>query len=108
MTRFGGADESVIRAVEPLHHGLKPGYRARNQFLRRQLLPVGRLQHFDAVLIRPGKKEYVVAVEPHEARDGIGGDLLVGVADVRWTVWIVDRRRDVIFGFVGHDEAETY
>ena len=58
--------------------------------LRRGLL------HLDAVLVGAGEEEHVVAVEPHEARDGVGRDRLVGVADMRRAVRIGDRGGDVI------------
>ena len=56
---------------------------------------------FDAVLVGAGEEEHVVAVEPHEAGDGVGGDRLIGVADMRRAVRIGDRGGDVI-GFAGH------
>ena len=46
----------------------------------------------------PVRKIDVVAVEPLEARDGVGRDRLVGVADMRRAVGIGDRGRDVIGG----------
>ena len=72
-----------------------------DQFARRQLLLGRGLQHLDAVLVGAGEKEHVIAVEPHEAGDRIGGDDLIGVADMRRAVRIGDRGRDVI-GLAGH------
>ena len=44
----------------------------------------------------PVRKIHVVAVEPHEARDRVGRDRLIGVTDMRHAVRIGDRGRDVI------------
>ena len=68
---------------------------------RRQLLLARRLQHLHAVLVGAGEEEHVMAVEPHEAGDGIGGDRFVGVADMRRAVRIGNRGGDVI-GLASH------
>ena len=73
---------------------------------RRQLLLGRRLQHLDAVLVGAGEKKHVVAVEPHEAGDRVGGDRFVGVADMRRAVRIGDRGGDVI-GLAGHGERRV-
>ena len=74
MARLGGADEFVVGAIEPLHHGLEARHVALDQFARRHVLLGRRLQHLDAVLVGAGEKEHVAAIEPHEAGDGVGGD----------------------------------
>ncbi len=43
---------------------------------------------FQAVLVGAGQEEHVLAVEPLEARQRIGRDRLIGMADVRRAVWI--------------------
>src|SRR5207244_10502824 len=43
-----------------------------------------------------------ISVEPHEARDGVGRDRLVGVADMRHAIRVGDRGRDVVAGLCGH------
>ena len=96
VARLGGADEVVVRAVEHLHHGLEARHVAVGEFARRQALLGRGLHHLDAVLVGAGEEEHVVAVEPHEAGDGVGGDHLIGVADVRLAVGIGDRGGDVI------------
>ena len=101
MARLGGADEIVVRAIEPFHHGLEARHVALDQLARRQVFLGRRLQHLDAVLVGAGEKEHVMAVEPHEAGDGVGGDRLIGVADMRRAVRIGDRGGDVI-GLAGH------
>ena len=83
------------------HHGLEARHVALDQFPRRQLLLGGGLQHLAAVLVGAGEEEHVMAVEPHEAGDRVGGDRFVGVADMRRAVGIGDRRGDVE-GLSGH------
>ena len=101
VTRFGGADEIVVRALEPFHHGLEARHVALDQLPRRQVLLVRRLQHLDAVLVGAGEEEHVAAVEPGKTGDGVGGDRLIGVADMRRAVGIRNRGGDVI-GLAGH------
>ena len=96
MARLGGADEVVVRAIELFHHGLEARHVALDQLARRQVFLGRGLQHLDAVLVGAGEKEHVAAVEPHEARDGVGRDRLIGVADMRRAVRIGDRGGDVI------------
>src|SRR5712691_5186017 len=67
-----------------------------NQFKRRDALPRGGLQHLDAVLVGAGQEKDLVAVEPHEAGDGIGRDHLVGKADMRGAVRVGDGGRQII------------
>ena len=96
MARLGGADEFVVGAIEPLHHGLEARHVALDQFARRHVLLRRRLQHLDAVLVGAGEEKYISPIKPHEAGDGVGGDGLVGVADMRRAVRIGDRGGDVI------------
>ena len=42
-----------------------------------------RLLHLQPVLVGARQEEHVLAVEPLEARDRVGGDRLVGVTDMR-------------------------
>src|SRR5581483_10915542 len=93
---FGGADEVVVRARKPLHHRLEQRHVAVQQLPRRDSLAQRGLLHFLPVLVGAGEKKDVIAVQPHEARDRIGGDRLIGVADMRRAVRIGDRRGDVI------------
>ena len=53
------------------------------------------LDHLLAVLVGAGQEEHVLAVEPLKARQRIGRDRLIGVADMRHAVRIGDRGRDV-------------
>src|ERR1700674_292213 len=104
VPRFRGADESVVAALEPLDHGAEPRHGALDEFARRKALLGRGLLHLLTVLVGAGQKEHVVAVEPHEARDRIGRDRLVGVADMRRTVRIGDGGGKEIAGLGRHRE----
>ena len=74
---------------------------AVGEFLDRDAFLFRRLLHLQAVLVRAGHEEDVVAVQPLEPRHRVGGDDLVGVADVRHAVGVADGRGDVERGFFG-------
>ena len=97
MARLGGADEIVVGQVQRLGHGAEARRVAVGQRARRDAFLDRRLLHLQAVLVGAGQEEHVLAVEPLEARDGIGGDRLVGVPDMRRPVRIGDGRGDVEF-----------
>ena len=73
----------------------KRGTLRSTQLSRGQPLLGGGLLDLLAVLVGAGEEIDVVAVEPHEARDGIGGDRFIGMADMRRAIRIGDRGRDV-------------
>ena len=102
MALLGGADEVVVRAVQPLGHGLEARHVAVEQLPRRDALLRRGLLDLLAVLVGAGEEEHVIAVEPHEAGDGVGRDHLIGVPDMRRAVRIGDRGGDVIAGLFGH------
>ncbi len=82
MALFGGVDEIVIRTIHPFHHRLEARHIAIEQLARRQPLLDGRLLDLLSVLVGPGQKIHIVAIEPHEACNGVGGDRFIGVADM--------------------------
>ena len=90
MALLGGADEVVVGEAERLGHGAEAGRVAVGQRARAEALLDRRLLHLEAVLVGAGQEEHVLAVEPLEARDRVGRDGLVGVADMRRRRW--DRR----------------
>ena len=102
MRGLGGADEAVVGHVQPVAHGAElrrvlVGERARrNSFLG------GGLRHLQAVLVDAGEEEDVVAVEPLEARDRVGRDRLIGVADMRRAVRVGNRGGDVVARLLRH------
>ena len=95
VARLGGADEVVVRQAEQPGHLAEALGVAVGQLARRQALLGGRLLHLQPVLVGAGEEIDVLAVEALKARDGIGGDRLVGVADMRLAVGIGDGRGDV-------------
>ena len=97
-----GADELVIRAVQPLDHCLEPRHVAFEQLAGSKFLFCRRLQHFHAVLVRAGEKEHVISFQPHESGYGIGGDRFVRVADMRRAIGVGDGRRNVVARLVSH------
>ena len=102
MTLFRGMDEVVIRAIHPLHHRLEARHVAIQQLARRQLLFGRCLLDFLAVFVGAGEEVDVIAIEPHKARDGIRGDRLIGMANMRRAIRIGDRGRDVKRRLVRH------
>ena len=81
--------------VEPLDHLLEVDDVAVGQLARRDALALGDLGHRLAVLVGAGQEEDLLAALAHVARDDVGGDRRVGVAEMRLGVDVVDRRRDV-------------
>ena len=97
MRGLGGADEAVERNVEALVHLLEPAARCASPAAAvGHSLGLGGLDHLLAVLVGAGQEEDVLAVEPLKARQRIGRDRLIGVADMRLAIRIGDRGRDVI------------
>ncbi len=95
VDQVGGADEAVVADVVALPQ-LAEGRRdpvavllLGDALLARDTLDVL------AVLVGAGQEEDVVAGEPARARERVGRDRGVRVADVRHVVHVVDRRRQV-------------
>ena len=97
VARLGGADEIVVGGAERLGHRAEDRRVAVGKLLRRDAFLLGRLLHLQAVLVGAGQEEDVLAVEPLEARQRVGGDDLIGMADMRLAVRIEDRRGEVEF-----------
>ncbi len=66
--------------------------------LRREPLLLGRALHLLPVLIHPGDEKHVETVQPLPAREGVGRDALIGVADVRRSIGVGNGGRDHISG----------
>src|SRR5581483_3147996 len=66
----------------------------------RQLFSFRGLDHLQTVFVGAGQEEYVLAVEPLKARQRIGCNRFIGVADMRRAIGIGDRGCDVerVFG----------
>ena len=95
VSRLGRADKIVVGQVQ-LSGKLLPG---RSHFVAVGLGALagaeGGLLDFLPVLIHASQKKNVVAQAAVGAGDDIGNDLFVGVAEMRFTVEVVNRCRDV-------------
>ena len=90
------AHDVVGAGVQDLAHMLELRGGAVGEGLRREPLLLGRALHFLAVLVHAGDEQHVEAVEPLPAREGVGGDALIGVADVRRAIGVGNGGRDHI------------
>src|SRR2546421_32045 len=95
VSRLGGADPVVVRAVEAAPIVGEAGRHAIDPRLRRYAGAGGGLDHGLAVLVHPHQEVDVVAAQPVIARDTVGTDLLEGVPQMRLAVRVVDGRRQV-------------
>ena len=101
MVGIGGPDEPVVGGTEPFLHALEDIGVAGGQLGGGDAELGGRLRHLQAVHIGAGEVAHVVAVETLEPGDGVGGDVLVGVTDVRIAVGVGDGSGDVERGAWG-------
>jgi hypothetical protein len=104
VPRLGSADEVVVGAVQRLHHGLELRRHLGDEVGRRLALPFRSLLDLLAVLVGAGEEQHVVAVEPLEAGQRVGGQRLVGLADMRRAIGVRDGRGNEE-RLVGHGRA---
>ena len=95
MALLGGADEIIVGGVETLGHRLEFGGHLVGQLLCRDAARFGGLHHLLTVIIDAGEEMHLVAVVALEARNNVGGDQLIGMADMRRAIGIRNGRRDV-------------
>ena len=95
MLGIGGADEEVVGDAELRHQRLEALGVAVGQLLGLDPLGLGGVGHRLAVLVGTGEEEHVVVALAHVARDHVGGDRLVRVAEVRHAVDVGDGGGDV-------------
>ena len=95
MLLFRGADEAVERDVQPLIHCLEAAGVALGKIGRQHALALCGLNHLQAMLVGAGQKEHILAIETLKARQRVGRDRFISVADMRHTIGIGDRGRDV-------------
>ena len=91
MVGIGGPDEPVERDVQPLLQPLEHIGVAPSQIRGGHALGRGGLGHLEAVFVGAGEVPDVETIEPLEAGDRIGRDVLVRVPDVRSPVRVRDR-----------------
>lgn len=96
VAQFGGADKIVDREIELL--GKNPPVRSQFIAISLRLFSFFQRGLLDllAVFIQSRQEKHVVAEAAVRARDDIRDDLLVGVAEMRLAVYVVNRGRDVI------------
>ena len=97
MHRIGGAHEVVVADVKAGVRGAKQRTDLVGERLWVKVYLRRGVAIFLAVLVGAGDEGYVCASEfaPHVARKGVGGQVFVGVANVRRSVAIGDRRSDM-------------
>jgi hypothetical protein len=95
MTGLGGTDEAVERNVQPLVHLLEASGIAGREIGDSHALLFGSLDHLQTMLVGAGQEEHVLAVEALEARQRVGRDRFIGVADMGRAVRVGDGCGDV-------------
>ena len=95
MLGVGRADEEVVGDVEQRHQRLEALRVAVGQLLRRDARALGGRADGLAVLVGAGEEEDVLAALALVAREHVGRDRRVRVAEMRRRVDVVDRRGDV-------------
>ena len=86
MVRLRGADEAIVRDVKSVAHLLEKARHLVRERARLDAFAARRLGHLQAMLVGAGLEAHVAALLALEARDRVGGDRLIGVADVRRAV----------------------
>ena len=98
MIVVGRADEAVVGNVHQLpeiQNALVALDDLVDELLRRDTRGLGLLFDLLAMLVRAGEEHHVLAAQAVIARDRVGRDGAVGVADVELCRRIVDRRCDI-------------
>ena len=91
----GGADEFVVGNPKPVPQGAELARNFVGELLRRLAGGGGRALDLLAVLVGAGEEERVATQRPLTARNGVADHGRVGVPDVRASIHVVDRSRDV-------------
>ena len=102
MPRFGRADVVVVRDVQVSQHALEDRGDLIDEHLRLDAALQGRLLDLLAMLVESGDEVDWAAAHAHVPGDHVGEDFLVGMAEVRRAVGVVDGRGDV--ERTGHEE----
>ena len=84
-----------MRDIQVGEHALKDRGNLIDEDLGFNATLKGGLLDLLAVLVQTGKKVHLTAAHAHMARDHVGEDFLIRMAEVRRTVGVVDRRGDV-------------
>src|SRR5450432_1195874 len=95
VRRIGRGGPTIVTDFKFLPKGDESRRDLIDELLGRDARLLRRLLHLLAVLIDAGEEENRVAFQPMITRDDIGEHLLVGMANVRRAVGVVDRGGDV-------------
>ena len=102
VPRFGRTDIVVVRDIEVAQHALEDCGDLIDQDLRFDAALERRLLDLLAMFVEPGQEVDRASAHAHVAGDHVGEDFLVGMAEVRRAVGVVDGRGDV--ERTGHEE----
>ena len=92
----GGADEAVVADLESVPLRLPHRREVVDVLLGREPARRGRALDLVPVLVGAGQESHVLPDQAPLARDGVGQDRRVRMADVRPVVDVVDRGRQVV------------
>ena len=95
MAWFRGADEVVVGDLEVLPRLCELRGDAVGERLRVESGGIGGLLDLQPVLVGAGEEQDVLAEQAVPAGEGVADDRRVGMAQVRFSVDVVDRRRRV-------------
>src|SRR6185437_7025111 len=102
MAWLGRANDIIRHRIKSLPHGGELRRRAICQKLRRGGFARCGLLHLLAMLVHARDEQRVIAIEALEARDCIGRDPLIGMADMRRPIGIGNGGGDVERPATGH------
>ena len=95
VARLGGADEIVVGQFEFLRKRLPVNRQFVAVSLRRFALGLRGLLDLLAVFVQPGQEKGFLTQAATRPRDDVGHDLLVGMAEMRLAVDVINRGGDV-------------
>src|SRR5690606_26470907 len=94
---LGSTDETIIRYVELVEQLTEISGHFICQVAWSSPQLTGPLRHLQPVFVSSGLEAHFAAAEPLKAGQCVRGDRLIGMADVRPSVGIVDRGREIIW-----------
>ena len=95
MARLGRAHEIVVGQLQFRRKRLPDHRQVIAIRLRRLPFRLRRLLHLLPVLVQPRQEEYLLSQAPPRPGDDVRHDFLVGVAQVRLAIDVIDGGRDI-------------